>query len=89
MSDLGRSGWRRMNKNASYFFRLEKHHSQNNTIQQLNMTGLITDDPKLISNFSCNFYGNLYSSKYCEVSSTPFFDSLGDVKSIGEAEGTV
>jgi hypothetical protein len=68
-----RKKWRRMNKIKSFFFRLEKYHSKNNTIQHLNMTCLITDDPTLISIFSCIFYSIVrcpHLLQYCEVSSS-------------------
>ena len=34
-------------QNSSYFFRLEKFHSKNNTIHKLNIDGVITDDQKI------------------------------------------
>lgn len=42
-------------QNSAYFFRLEKYHAKNNSIHQLNINGVITDNAKLISNFCCNF----------------------------------
>ena len=33
-------------QNSSYFFRLEKFHSTNNTIHKLNIDGVITHDQK-------------------------------------------
>ena len=58
---------------SCFFFRLEKYPFKHSTIQQLSINCLIADDPELISNFSCDFYRNLYSSKYCAVSSTLVF----------------
>lgn len=48
-------------QNSAYFFRLEKLCAKTNSIHQLNINGIITDNAKLISNYCCNFYSNLYS----------------------------
>lgn len=63
-------------QNSAYFFNIEKYHGKVNAIQQLNINGTVTDDPKIIADYCSKLYGNLYKSKYCHHSTTLFLNSL-------------
>lgn len=69
-------------QNTAYFFRLEKLHAKNNTIQKLNIDGDITDDPRKIAKYCSDFYIKLYESKYNEESTYQFWGSLTETKLI-------
>lgn len=72
--------------NSSYFFRMEKHHFQSNSITQLVVDGSITNNPKKIAAHCANFYQNLYKSNVCEDSTRDFFKLIGNVKTINADE---
>lgn len=69
-------------QNSAYFFKLEKHRSKINSIHQLNINGVVSENMKLISDFCSNFYGNLYSSQYDEAVATSYLTSIKDLKMI-------
>lgn len=69
-------------QNSAYFFRLEKFHSKNNSINRLNINGAITDNSKLVSKFCSTFYSKLYCSKYNEEAATLFLNSIKDLKKL-------
>lgn len=50
-------------QNSAYFFRLEKYRSMTNSIHQLNVNGIVSDNPRQISDFCAKFYTELYNSK--------------------------
>lgn len=77
------SGLKRVNK-TSYFFNLERQRGKRNTIHQLNINGLITDEPQAISHFCYEFYTELYKSSYCADSAHLFLDSLKDIRLISD-----
>ena len=54
-------------KNTSYFFALEKRNFKRKSLSALNIDGVPSKDPKLISNFVTKFYRNLYESQ-CNAS---------------------
>ncbi len=62
-------------QNSAYFFRLEKYRSKTNSIHQINI-----NDAKLISDFSCKFYSDLYGSKYSEETTVPCLNSVKDLR---------
>ncbi|XDV26393.1 hypothetical protein PO909_030123, partial [Leuciscus waleckii] len=67
-------------QNFAYFFRLERYRSKINSIYNLNINGVVTDDAKLISDFCSKFYSNLYSSKYNKEVTSHFLNSINNVK---------
>lgn len=69
-------GWIEGEQNSAYFFSLEKYHGKANAIQQVNIDGTGTDDRKIIADYCSKFYDNLYKSKYCQLSTTLFLNSL-------------
>lgn len=52
-------------QNSHHFFNLEKRHSKINSLNKLNVNGMLTDDHKIISGYCSRFYTELYSSKFC------------------------
>uniref|UniRef100_A0A8C7XZI9 Reverse transcriptase domain-containing protein n=1 Tax=Oryzias sinensis TaxID=183150 RepID=A0A8C7XZI9_9TELE len=72
-------------QNSHYFFNLERHHSKGSSIHRINIDGTISEDHKVISNYCCEFYQKLYSSKFSQGSTDAFIDSL-TVKTITESE---
>lgn len=60
-------------QNSAYFFGLEKCHFKNNSVEQLKIDGVVTDDHAKISQFCTDFYSRLYSSKFSELSASDFF----------------
>uniref|UniRef100_A0A669D202 Reverse transcriptase domain-containing protein n=1 Tax=Oreochromis niloticus TaxID=8128 RepID=A0A669D202_ORENI len=69
-------------QNSAYFFRLEKYRSKTNSIHQLNINGIVSDNPREISHFCAEFYSKLYNSKYNDVVSTRFFNNIKNLKTI-------
>lgn len=63
-------------QNSHYFFNLEKHRSNNNTINKLNINGTTTDDHKMIASYCSDFYKTLYTSDFCHMSAETFLSSL-------------
>uniref|UniRef100_A0A096MII7 Endonuclease/exonuclease/phosphatase domain-containing protein n=1 Tax=Poecilia formosa TaxID=48698 RepID=A0A096MII7_POEFO len=61
-------------QNSAYFFRLEKYRSKINSIWQLNINDIISNNPKEIATFCAKFYSNLYSSKYNKEISVSFLN---------------
>jgi len=49
-------------RNSNYFFRLEKQRNHLNSINSLNINGVVSKDHKEISNYCEEFYKNLYRS---------------------------
>ena len=50
-------------QNSSYFFKLEKRNHNINSVTKLCYDGVITEDPKKISEICKLFYKNLYKSQ--------------------------
>ncbi len=63
-------------QNSAYFFRLEKSNANYNSMSKLNVDGIITHDPKTISNYCYNIYKLLYTSRVDEYDTFSFLDSI-------------
>lgn len=64
---------------SAYFFRLERQQAKYNYIEKLRIDGNIVENAKIVANYCSEFYSNLYSSKFCQQSTTEFFKSLLEV----------
>ena len=73
-------------QNSAYFFRLEKHQSNINSILQLNINGTISNDKNTIAKYCADFYSKLYSSKYCPQATNAFFNSIDNITQLSEAD---
>ncbi len=80
-----RKKWLEVGNIDIIFFNLEKRNFVCNTISKLNINGVITDDHKIISQYCSEFYKNLYTSSYSQVSADNFFNSL-QIKPINRTE---
>jgi len=73
-------------QNSAYFFRLERYRSKINSIYNLNINGIVTDDAKLIADFCSKCYSNLYSSKFNEAVTSQFLNSMNNIRQIDEVD---
>lgn len=71
-------------QNSSYFFKLEKQRQNKNGITHLTVNGSVVDNPKDIAKICGNFYETLYKSKQSTDEINALFNSLGEVRTIGE-----
>lgn len=71
---------------SAYFFRLERQQAKYNYIEKLRIDGNIVENAKIVANYCSEFYSNLYSSKFCQQSTTEFFKSLHNIKQISDDE---
>jgi hypothetical protein len=62
------SGLRKGKKNSKYFLSLEKKNYMNKVISNLDVNGVIIDNPVGISQAQADFYNKLYSEKLNETS---------------------
>lgn len=69
-------------QNSAYFFRLEKSNANYNSMAKLNADGIVTDNPKTISNYCYKFYKLLYTSRFDEDDTSSFLDSIVDLNTI-------
>lgn len=69
-------------QNSAYFFRLEKSNASYNSMTKLSVDGIITDNPKTISNYYYKFYKLLYTSRFDENDTSSFLDSIVDLNTI-------
>lgn len=67
---------------STYFFKLEKNRAKHNSICQLNIGGVVSENLKEISQFCYKFYSNLYKSKFNLADLDTFRKHLGNVKTI-------
>jgi len=63
-------------QNSHYFFSLERRNFVSNTINKLNIDGFTTDDHTVISQYCSEFFNNLYTSSYSQVTADAFLNSL-------------
>jgi len=63
-------------QNSHYFFSLERRNFVSNTINKLNIDGVTTDDHTVISQYCSEFFNNLYTSSYSQVTADAFLNSL-------------
>lgn len=63
-------------RNSNFFFRLEKQRNHLNSINSLNINGVIIKDHKDISKHCEDFYKNLYRSRHSPQNFDLFFNSL-------------
>lgn len=73
-------------QNSAYFFRLEKHQSNTNSILKLNINGTMSNDQSTIAKYCADFYSKLYSSKYCPQAAFSFFNSVNNITQLSEAD---
>jgi len=73
-------------QNSAYFFRLKRYRSKINSIYNLNINGIVTDDAKLIADFCSKCYSNLYSSKFNEAVTSQFLNSMNNIRQIDEVD---
>ncbi len=73
---------------SSYFFKLEKNRAKHNSICQLNIGGVLPENPKEISQFCYRFYSNLYKSKCNQADLDTFSKHLGIVNIISHRAGS-
>lgn len=69
-------------QNSAYFLRLEKSNATYNSLSKLIVDGIVTDDPKTISDYCNNFYKLLYTSRFDEDDTSSFLDSIVDLITI-------
>uniref|UniRef100_A0A3B3I0R1 Reverse transcriptase domain-containing protein n=1 Tax=Oryzias latipes TaxID=8090 RepID=A0A3B3I0R1_ORYLA len=73
-------------QNSAYFFRLEKYQSNSNSVSQLNINGVISDDRSTIAKYCSDFYSKLYSSNYCSTSALTFLNTVNNITPVSEAD---
>lgn len=73
-------------QNSAYFFKMEKHHTKINTIDELIIDRNITEDPKILSDFCSTFYRKLYTSEYSESDTLSFLNSLQHTPQLDDSE---
>jgi len=69
-------------QNSAYFFRLERSNAVNASIDRLRTDDGVLENPRQIASFCSKFYNNLYTSRYCDNSAKPFFESTNHNKVI-------
>ena len=66
-------------KNTKYFYNLQRNNSEFTSINKLNIDGKENENPKDISKYVSEFYGNLYTSHACPTSDiSAFLDTVKD-----------
>lgn len=59
-----------------------KYNANYNSMTKLTADGIVTDNPKTISNYCYEFYKLLYTSRFNEDDTSSFLDSIIDLNTI-------